>query len=197
MIKAKTSGKWLIIPIIAFFFFAPALVTAKDQRPDPGKNPAVVMEAKAKKSEIAKPAAKDQKKEEAIIAATDKDINKADIFVGQVSDSIANPRCVDITALLAVMPECREAEKQRLEHFEARYWILLSKANDHMRKVIWDYAAANNVAFLCKREKLLPLLRKLDQYKEKSDQELIAGFDITEMIIEDFEQKNPSNKKPK
>lgn len=189
----------IILAVIVLLYFS-AGARANDQpKPANGKAVQTVAEKKpAKKTEENKPPAAGQKKEEVTITATADDLQAADIFVGQIiNGSIINPRCFDRASLLDSLPESKAAAKADKEKNEGKYWILRAYASTRMEREIQEFSrdAKNKAAFLCVREKLLPLLRKQPAYKDKTDEDLIAGFDVTDEIIEYFAERNSERQK--
>lgn len=174
-------NKWLLaIAILAW-----PLATSADDQTQPAK------ETKIEKQLGVKSSLLDKLKKKKPAAITQKNLLGADIFVGEIGEAeISESRCLDIPAFLQSIPETKEAEKCRQNGRQARYWILTSQANDRAKKEIREYVTKKDIYFLCKRPMLIALLRKQDKYDKKTDEELIAEFDITADIIKYFADKH-------
>jgi len=182
--RFHSGGRWLIIALaVAIAICLPFLADAKDRKQAINdKGPPAAADAKEKKTKQ-NALALDRKMEEVTIAATDADMTMVDVYVGDFTKPIVNPRCLDVSTLIAATPEAKEAAKAKMNGSIGKYWILLSKASDRVERWTKDFIEARKISFLCKREKLIPLLLKQEQYKGKSEEELIAGFDVTDQII--------------
>jgi len=186
--NSYAAGKrWLIIvSAIVIFFSSVELSFAKDKKSNPKEKKQTTSSVEAAPAPV--------KRETVTIPAADNILQASDIFVGNINSNMVNPRCIDIDTLLSSMPETRDAKKAQDAGSLGKYWILRARASERMEFEIKQYVEAKDIGYLCKRDQLFVILRKLDQYKSKSDDELIAGFDISDELIEYFEKKNSEKK---
>jgi hypothetical protein len=63
-------------------------------------------------------------------------------------------------------------------------------ASTTAKQAIVDYATESKIPFICKREKLFEILRKVPEFKDKKDSELIKQFDITAAVADFALEKN-------
>lgn len=104
------------------------------------------------------------------------------IFYGTYAEKITNPRCFDKAALLSMTPEWKEIKSKKIDKGTGKYWILLSAANDRADKQVNTYTQDAELEFLCDRETLFNVLKKMEQFKSVSEKALIAEFDVTDSI---------------
>lgn len=130
------------------------------------------------------------------ITVTKEEMPEDRIFYGAYAEKITNPRCFDKAVLLGLTPEWKEIKSKRIDKGTGKYWILLSAANDRVDKQINAYTKDAEIDFLCDRETLLNVLKKMDQFKSVSEKSLIAEFDVTNKI-EKFNSKPDEADSPK
>lgn len=118
------------------------------------------------------------------------------IYYGNWTEAITDPRCIDLKSLVKNTAEYKEIEKKKIPPGQARYWILMSHANDTVTKGwIPDCSQANNISFICDRKLLFTVLRRQDAFKNKSDQDLLGQFDLGKKIIDFTAEKEKKEKK--
>jgi crotonobetainyl-CoA:carnitine CoA-transferase CaiB-like acyl-CoA transferase len=127
--------------------------------------------------------AKKSNETDTIISVTSKDIPAKYIHFGELTETIKNPRCVELITLLRNTEQFKNIEKEREKQGEAKYWIRLAMASEIVTKQISRFADAYNISFICERKTLLPILRRQKEFKDKSDTQLIDQFDLTQKII--------------
>jgi hypothetical protein len=126
----------------------------------------------------------EQKKEknDVTITVTKEEMPDDKIFYGTYAEKITNPRCFDKAALLSMTPEWKEIKSKKIDKGTGKYWILLSAANDRADKQVNTYTQDAELEFLCDRETLFNVLKKMEQFKSVSEKALIAEFDVTDSI---------------
>lgn len=112
------------------------------------------------------------------------------IITGEWKEKIADPHCVDIVGLIEVTAPYKEIAKRHIDVGTGRYWILMSMASETVRTAISDYAREKRIYFICPRNVLFPILKRLPEFKDKTDDELIKQFDITAQIADYALKKN-------
>lgn len=125
-----------------------------------------------------------------IITTAKTDLPDQAILIGVWSEKISDPKCVDVESLIYVTAGYKEIEKQKLKPGTGKYWILMSMASTTVKQAIVDYATESKTQFICKREKLFEILRKLPEFKDKKDAELIKQFDVTAAVADFALAKN-------
>lgn len=140
----------------------------------------------------------EQKKEKKVltITVTKEEMPEDKIFYGTYAEKITNPHCFDKTVLLGLTPEWKEIKGKKIDKGTGKYWILLSAANDRVDKQINAYTQDAELEFLCDRETLFNVLRKMEQFKSVSEKTLISEFDVTDSIAK-FNLKPDKTDKPK
>jgi len=125
-----------------------------------------------------------------VITTAKTDLPDQAILIGIWTEKISDPKCVDVESLVYVTAGYKEIEKQKLKPGTGKYWILMSMASTTAKQAIVDYATESKIPFICKREKLFEILRKMPEFKDKKDSELIKQFDVTAQIADFALAKN-------
>lgn len=124
------------------------------------------------------------------VQASKAELPPSKIVVGVWQEKIVEPRCVELKDLFRVTAAYKEIEKRKIDPGTGRYWIFMSMAAETVRNTINEYAQEKQVNFICCRETLLPLLKKMPELKGQPEEKLLKRFDLTEAIADFALEKN-------
>jgi len=110
-------------------------------------------------------------------------IPEQDIYWGENSGTIINPRCVDFKLIVQSTEEYQKIIADKLDRSGAKYWILISRASDVAVRKIRDYAEEKKLEFICSKSTLLSLLNKLPEFENTRLSDLEKQFNITKQIL--------------
>lgn len=124
-----------------------------------------------------------------IVTIAENEIDAKDVYF-DLNDGkeITSPRCVYLAQLIRQTQQFRDIQKNQYAHDDAKYWILISQANELAHKAITRFAKANKLAFICERRILFAVLRKQKEFEKFTDQQLTTEFDLTNQLIKFFKE---------
>ena len=156
----------------------------------------------AEKKEGEQPAAKPIS-----IQVTEATMPTDSIYVGEFSETLIDPYCVEFNLILQIAPQYKEMEQYKKNGNQARYWILLASANDFACRQINNFAREKEIRFICRKNNLFNILKKQLNFESKTKKEqskierdLTRQFDLTTQIIKfnrDYSEKLINSKEPK
>jgi len=185
--KGKTI--FTISLLVAIFVLPAGCLTAKNNK----KQAEIIKQEIAIKQEIIKP--EDQTAVNQLVLTIPPDtFNPLNVIWGPMPDksgTFHKPRCINREELIKNTDEYQEIVKQAEKPGTAQYWKNIAIASGNItQKQIPEYAKQFDIDLVIDLIPFIDYLKTLEQFKGKTEQELVALFDITPEIKDYYQLIN-------